>query len=72
LKETPDCQIKGPQAGEKTDRIFIGAAATTTLNRRDFGMTWEHTVANFVGDNVAVSIRLISKLTPRVPAASPK
>ena len=63
------CEIKGPQAGEKTDRIFIGAAATTTLNRRDFGMTWEHTVANFVGDDVAVSIHLISKLTPRVRPA---
>jgi polyisoprenoid-binding protein YceI len=59
------CQIKGPEAPENTDKIFIGAAATATLNRRDFGMTWEHTVPGFVGDNIAVSIHLISKLTPR-------
>jgi polyisoprenoid-binding protein YceI len=67
------CQIKGPQAGEKSDTTFIGAAATTTLNRRDFGMTWEHTVPNFVGDDIAVSIHLISKLTPRLrpPQNSP-
>jgi polyisoprenoid-binding protein YceI len=63
------CQIKGPQTGEKTDKIFIGAAATTTLNRRDFGMTWEHTVPNFVGDDIAVSIHLISRLTPRLRPA---
>jgi polyisoprenoid-binding protein YceI len=63
------CQIKGPQAAEKTDKSFIGAAATTTLNRRDFGMTWEHTVPNFVGDDITVSIHLISKLTPHVRPA---
>jgi polyisoprenoid-binding protein YceI len=57
------CQIKGPEAAENTGKVFIGAAAAATLNRRDFGMTWEHTVPGFVGDNIAVSIHLISKLT---------
>jgi polyisoprenoid-binding protein YceI len=59
------CHLKGPRVDEKTGKSFIGVAATTALNRRDFGMTWEHTVPNFVGDDVAVSIHLISKLTDR-------
>jgi polyisoprenoid-binding protein YceI len=59
------CQLKGPQVDGKTNKVFIGAAATTTLNRRDFGITWQHTVPNFVGDDVIVSIHLISKLTAR-------
>ena len=64
------CRIKGPEASAVPEKIFIGAAAATTLNRRDFGITWEHTVPGFVGDNIAVSIHLISKLTPRAPPSN--
>ena len=40
----------------------IGYAAKLKLNRRDYSVNWEHpTSPNFVGDEVEVDIRLISK-----------
>jgi polyisoprenoid-binding protein YceI len=59
------CQIKGPQVDAKSGKLLLGAAASTTIDRKDFGVAWEHPVPHFVGDNVAISIHLISKLTSR-------
>lgn len=44
------------------DLTNVGYAATMTLNRRDYGINWEHpTAPNFVGDNIDVEINLITK-----------
>ena len=41
----------------------VGYTGRLTLNRRDFGVNWEHpTSPNFVGDNVEIQIELITKL----------
>lgn len=40
----------------------VGYHAHMTLNRRDYGINWEHkTTPNFVGDNIDVDIDLITK-----------
>ena len=40
----------------------IGYAAKLVLNRRDYGVNWEHpTAPGFVGDNIEVEINLITK-----------
>ena len=43
-------------------KMNIGYAARLTINRRDFGINWEHkTVTGFVGDNVEIEINLITR-----------
>lgn len=40
-----------------------GFAANITLNRRDYGINWTHSVlANFVGDSVEVELEILTKL----------
>lgn len=48
---------------EKADLLpTLGIAATTTLNRRNFGFNWEHSsVPFFVGDEVSVEIFLLTR-----------
>jgi hypothetical protein len=41
--------------------MSTGYAAGLTLNRRDFGIYWEKSVPNFVGDNVEIEINLIAR-----------
>jgi polyisoprenoid-binding protein YceI len=44
-----------------TKKKIFGFHASTTLNRRDYGITWEHqALATFVGDEVDVEIDIIS------------
>lgn len=46
--------------------LLIGLSATTSLNRRDYGMTWKHpAVSAFVSDEIGIEIRLLSKLTEK-------
>jgi polyisoprenoid-binding protein YceI len=66
------CQIKGPQSDAKPGMLLLGAAAATSIDRRDFGIAWEHPVPHFVGDNVLISLHLISKLTPASAPAAPQ
>jgi len=43
-------------------KMNLGYSARFAINRRDFGINWEHqTVKNFVGDNVEVEINLLTK-----------
>src|SRR5215813_13548048 len=43
--------VTGPVKNAAGDKLSLGYAARITLNRRDFGINWEHkTVPNFVGD----------------------
>jgi polyisoprenoid-binding protein YceI len=54
--------VIGPHRNAAGDKMNFGYAAHVTLNRRDFGINWEHqSVPNFVGDNVDVDIELITK-----------
>lgn len=53
----------GMQRIPDKNAVVLGFAAQTRLNRRDFGLTWKHGVDPlFVGDDVVVEIRLITKL----------
>ena len=54
--------IIGPNKNAARDKMNFGYAARITLNRRDFGINWQHkTVPNWVGDNVEVEIELITR-----------
>ena len=54
--------IIGPSKNAAGDKMNLGYAARIALNRRDFGINWEHkTVPNWVGDNVEVELELITK-----------
>ena len=44
-----------------TKKISTGYATHLTLNRRDFGVYWDKSVPNFVGDNVEIEINLIAR-----------
>jgi polyisoprenoid-binding protein YceI len=44
-----------------SDKKLIGFHASMKLNRRDYGITWEHqALATFVGDEVTVNIDIIN------------
>lgn len=54
--------VIGPNKNAAGDKLNYGYAAHLNLNRRDFGINWQHkTVPNFVGDGVDVDIELITK-----------
>ena len=58
--------IAGPTKSATGDKVNLGYAAHITLNRRDFGINWEHkTVPNFIGDNIEVELLLITKAVDR-------
>jgi polyisoprenoid-binding protein YceI len=56
-------EVDGPTASIKDPRgnSRIGASATTKINRKNFGITWNHTLDNggvVVGDDVAIEIEV--------------
>ena len=54
--------ITGVSKDSTKKKMNLGYAARITLNRRDFGVNWRHpSVPNFVGDNVDIEIKLITK-----------
>jgi polyisoprenoid-binding protein YceI len=60
----------GKQNVPDKNAIVLGFAAQTRLDRRDYGITWKHSVDPlFVGNDVDVNIRLITKLIS-VPATT--
>src|SRR3984885_15854846 len=57
LPITPAGEFQLPNNGNK----IIGFHASMKLNRRDYGITWEHqALATFVGDEVTVNIDIIN------------
>jgi polyisoprenoid-binding protein YceI len=57
LPITPAGEFQLPNDGKK----IIGFHASMKLNRRDYGITWEHqALATFVGDEVTVNIDIIN------------
>jgi len=65
------CHLAPLGTDPKTGKVYIGGSATATIDRRDFGITWEHPVSGFVGDRVTIAVHVISKLTPREPEPKP-
>jgi len=54
-------------AGFKVDdqgRAELAIAGDLVIDRDDWGITWRHQVAGFVGNRIAIRIRLLSRLTP--------
>ena len=63
--------ITGVRKDESENQVLIGIAATTTLNRKEFGVAWKHPeVPLFIGNEVTIHIRLLSKRTPLVQEAA--
>lgn len=53
--------LTGQFENPATKKMIFGFHASMKLNRRDYGITWEHqALATFVGDEVAVEIDIIS------------
>lgn len=54
--------VTGTSSDPVKKKMNVGYSARITLNRKDFGINWEHqTVPNFVGDDVEVEINLITR-----------
>lgn len=54
--------VIGPNVDQASKKMNLGYSAHLTLDRKDFGINWEHKqVANFVGDNVEIEISLITR-----------
>jgi polyisoprenoid-binding protein YceI len=67
--EGPSEEIKDPHGN-----IRIGAHATTTINRKDFGLRWNMMLEGgglLVGDNVAITIDVEAVRQAESPAAAP-
>jgi polyisoprenoid-binding protein YceI len=55
--------LTGSFTDPKTGKQVNGFAANITLNRRDYGINWTHSVlASFVGDEVEVELEVLTKL----------
>jgi polyisoprenoid-binding protein YceI len=48
------------ESADKTKKS-VGYSASMVLNRRDYGINWNHRVPGFVGDNITVDIDLITR-----------
>jgi polyisoprenoid-binding protein YceI len=54
--------VTGTNKNAAGTKMSVGYSTRLTLNRRDFGINWEHqTVPNFVGDNIEIEIDLITR-----------
>ena len=54
--------ITGTSKDPVAKKMNIGYAASITLNRRDFGINWQHpSVPKFVGDDVEIEFNLITR-----------
>lgn len=55
-------RITGTQVIAKTGKKVSGFLAALTLNRRDYGINWTHSVdPNFVGDNIDVELEVLTR-----------
>jgi polyisoprenoid-binding protein YceI len=59
--------VRGLEVDTESSKVSIGISADTTLNRHDYGISWRHDIPSFVGDQIVVRIRLLSRLTSREP-----
>lgn len=55
-------EIVGKNVDSKEQTAVYGFYAKTVINRRDFGVNYQHqTVPNFVGDNIEVELNLLTR-----------
>ncbi len=55
-------EIVGKSVDSKEQTVVYGFYAKTVINRRDFGVNYQHeTVPNFIGDNVEIELNLITR-----------
>jgi polyisoprenoid-binding protein YceI len=57
----PDVEGPTPEMKDPWGKQRIGASATTTLNRKDFGLTWNaalETGGVLIGDEVKITIEV--------------
>ena len=47
--------------------MMLGVAAGITIDRQDYGIAWRHPEEIFVGDEVRIEIKLISRMTEADP-----
>jgi polyisoprenoid-binding protein YceI len=63
--------LTGTKRDTTANTIIAGFAAQITLNRQDYGIAWKHSADPvFVGDDVQVQIRVITKKNPIPPPPS--
>jgi polyisoprenoid-binding protein YceI len=54
--------ITGTEKNAATKKMTVGYSANLVVNRRDYGINYQNkNVPNFVGDNVEIQIRLITR-----------
>ena len=63
--------VKGLDVDSASGMVSIGVSADMALNRQDYGIAWRHAIPAFVGDQIGVRIRLISRLTPGATTPPP-
>ncbi len=55
-------EIVGKSVDTKEQTVVYGFSAKTVINRRDFGVNYQHqTVPNFIGDNIEVDLSLLTR-----------
>lgn len=53
--------LTGVNESADKSKKSVGYSASIVLNRRDYGINWNHRVPGFVGDNITVDIDLITR-----------
>lgn len=55
-------EIVGKSVDSKEQTVVYGFYAKTVINRRDFGINYQHqTVPDFIGDNIEVELNLLTR-----------
>jgi polyisoprenoid-binding protein YceI len=63
-------KLTGPIVHAETKKLQLAARASIHLDRDQFGIAWRHQDPFFVGTDIAVDIRLLTRLTdPGAPSA---
>ena len=60
-------EIKGLHTDSESGKMMLGLAAGITIDRQDYGIAWRHPEGIFVGDEVRIEIKLISRMTEADP-----
>lgn len=55
--------IKGLHTDPESGKMMLGVATGITIDRQEYGIAWRHPEEIFVGDEIRIEIRLISKMT---------
>lgn len=64
-------KLTGPIVHEATKKLQLAARASVHLDRDQYGIAWRHQDPFFVGTDIAVDIRLLTRLTDPGAGAAP-